>query len=297
MFNVLSVSRTTDLAEFSHLLWQRKIAHRIQEHGDQRLVLIADPKQAANTLVLFQDWQRGAVKPAADDNTSAADLFSTGEFTNGMLRAFLKAPFTLILILICIALAFLAPLDRPTDLTWDLLYPDFSYGTRTIVLERVLQNFSVTQFFHMLTPILLHGGLIHLAFNMMWLWELGSRIEKFQSTLTMIITVVVLGLISNTIQYLYGGGNNFGGMSGVVYGLFAYIWMWQLFDPRTGIALPGSLIIFMLLSLVIMTFLGLSMIANAAHMGGFLAGIVYGAATATISRVKRALPSTEPPRD
>jgi rhomboid protease GlpG len=149
----------------------------------------------------------------------------------------------------------------------------------------------------MLTPILLHGGLVHLAFNMMWLWELGSRIEKFQSTLMMITTVVVLGLISNTIQYLYGGGNNFGGMSGVVYGLFAYIWMWQLFDPRAGLGLPGSLIIFMLLSLAIMTALGLSAIANAAHMGGFLAGILYGAITATVSRIKRAIPVKETPRD
>ena len=297
MFNLLSVSRTTDLSEFSHLLWQRRIAHRLQEHGDQQLLLIADPKHAVSALQLFKDWQQGAVKPAADDNTSASDLFSTGEFTNGLLRAFLKAPFTLILALVCIALLFLAPLDRPTDLTWQLLYPDFSYGTRTIVLERVLQNFSVVQFFKMLSPILLHGGLIHLAFNMMWLWELGSRIEKFQSTLTMLMTVIVLGLISNTIQYLYGGGNNFGGMSGVVYGLFAYIWMWQLFDPRTEMGLPGSLIIFMLLSLVIMTMLGLSMIANAAHVGGFLAGILYGAITATIRRIKRALPSTEPPRD
>ena len=297
MFNVLSVSRTTDLAEFSRLLWQRKISHRIQEHGDQQLLLIADPKLAAPALALFQEWQRGAVKPAAQDTTSAGDLFNMSEFTNGMLRAFLKAPFTLVLILVCIALLFLAPLDRPSDLTWQLLYPDFSYGTRTIVLERVLQNFSVVQFFKMLSPILLHGGLIHLAFNMMWLWELGSRIEKSQSTLTMVITVVVLGLISNTIQYLYGGGNNFGGMSGVVYGLFAYIWMWQLFDPRAGLGLPGSLIIFMLLSLVIMTMLGLSMIANAAHLGGFLAGILYGAITATLSRIKRALPSTEPPRD
>lgn len=297
MFNVLSVSRTLDLSEFSQLLWQRKIAHRIQEQGDQQLLLIANPRQATDAVALFKDWQRGAVKPAADAQTTAADLFNVSEFNNGMLRAFFNAPFTLILILTCIALAFLAPLDGPTSFSWNLLYPDFSYGTRTIVLARVVDNFSVTQFFKMLTPILLHGGLLHLAFNMMWLWDLGHRIEKFQSTLTMIIAVIVLGLVSNTVQYLYGGGNNFVGMSGVVYGLFAYIWMWQLFDPRTGLALPGSLIVFMLVMLVIMTSLGLSMIANEAHLGGFLAGIIYGAITATISRLKRAMPSREPPRD
>jgi len=99
--------------------------------------------------------------------------------------------------------------------------------------------------------------------------------------------IMVLGLLSNTAQYIYGGGNNFGGMSGVVYGLFVYIWMWQLFDSKAMLSLPGSLIGFMLLSLVAMTLLQLDMIANEAHLGGFLAGVVYGAAVATISRVRR----------
>src|SRR5687768_10060317 len=141
MFNVLSVNRTTDLAEFSQLLWQRKIAHRLQEQGDQKFVLIADPKQAANVVTLFQDWQRGVVKPAADATISAGDLFNPGEVGNGLLRAFLKAPFTLSLIFTCIVLAFVAPLNGSNSLAFDLLYPDFSYGTRTIVLERVLESF------------------------------------------------------------------------------------------------------------------------------------------------------------
>jgi GlpG protein len=104
---------------------------------------------------------------------------------------------------------------------------------------------------------------------------------------------VVLGLFSNTIQFLYGGGNNFGGMSGVIYGLFSYMWMWQLFDPRRGLSLPTSLIIYMLASLALFTYLGLGMIANAAHMGGFLTGVVYGAATATWSRTRRAFTKIE----
>ena len=78
--------------------------------------------------------------------------------------------------------------------------------------------------------------------------------------------MVVIALFSNTIQYLWGGGNNFGGMSGVVYGLFAYIWMWQLFDPQKGLRLPMSLIFFMLGMLALFTWLELDMIANAAHL-------------------------------
>jgi GlpG protein len=297
MFRVISVSLVTDLSQFGQLLWQRKISHHITEHEGQQLLLVANPKQIDQALTLFQAWQRGEVLAVAEDHTNLTDFFNFNEFFAGLLRAFSQAPLTLIIIMVCIVLLFQAPLDNPTNLTRELLYPDFSYGTRTIMLESVWQNISVVQFFKMWSPIFLHGGLVHLAFNMMWLWELGSRIEKVQSSLVMALTIVVLALISNTIQFLYGGGNNFGGMSGVVYGLFAYIWMWQLFDPRKGLGLPASLIIFMLLSLVIMTALGLSMIANAAHLGGFLSGILFGAVTAASSRIVRAMPSKETSRD
>lgn len=297
MFKVLEVSADTDLSQFSRLLWQRRLSHRIQQVEGRQLLVMSTPQRVPEALALYQQWRRGEVVPDAQDRSGLGDLFHTGEFTGGLARAFLQRPLTLTLILVCCVLAYLAPLAAPTALTFDLLYPDFSYGTRSIVLERVWENFSVLQLFRMLTPILLHGGLIHLVFNMMWLWELGGRIETAQTSMSLGMAIVVLGLVSNTIQYIYGGGNNFGGMSGVVYGLFAYIWMWQLFDPGKGLGLPVSLIIFMLLSLVIMTALGLSMIANAAHVGGFLCGIVYGAVVATFSRVRRAGRNSGVPHD
>jgi GlpG protein len=297
MFKVLDVSSDVDLSQFSRLLWQRRLSHRIQQEEGRQLLVMTAPQQIPEVLGLYQQWQRGEIAPNPQDRSSLADMFQTGEISGGLLRAFLQRPLTLLLILVCGLLAYFAPLAAPTALTFDLLYPDFSYGTRTIILERVWENFSFTQLFRMLSPVLLHGGLLHLLFNMLWLWELGGRIESVQSSLTLGWVIVVLGLVSNTVQYIYDGGNNFGGMSGVVYGLFAYIWMWQLFDPGKGLGLPASLIIFMLLSLLIMTALGLSMIANAAHLGGFLCGILCGALVATMSRVLRAGQNSGGPRD
>lgn len=297
MYRVLEVSLDTDLGQFSRLLWQRKLSHRIQEVEGRQVLLMNSPPQIQEALQLYQQWQRGDVTPAPQDTSRLGDFVNAGEFSGGLVRGFVRAPLTLALIAVCCVLAVFAPLATPTALTFDLLYPDFSYGTRTIVLSQVLDNFGVSELLRMLTPILLHGGLVHLAFNMMWLWELGVRIERAQSSLALAGVVVVLGLLSNTVQYIYGGGINFGGMSGVVYGLFAYIWMWQLFDPRKGLALPGSLIWFMVISLGIMTILDLRMIANEAHLGGFMAGILYGAITATLSRILRATASPGIPRD
>lgn len=213
-------------------------------------------------------------------------------FTSGLLRGFAQSPLSFILIGVCCVLAFYAPLAAPTPLTRELMYPDFALGTRTLNVPRVLREFGFEELYRMVTPMLLHGGIFHLLFNMMWVWDLGPRIEKAQSTLVFALIVVGLALVSNTVQYIFGGPpgfptRNFGGMSGVVFGLFTYIWMWQLIDPRKGLALQSSLIWFMVISLVVMTWLDLPFIADEAHIGGFAAGMVYGIAAAGISRVRR----------
>jgi GlpG protein len=284
MINAFAVNEATDLGDFSRLLWQRRISHRIVRENGEQYVLVADRERVRETFTLFNQWQQGMVKPAEQDNSSIGGYFNGNNVAGQFKQALQRAPLSLLLIAVCIVLSFVAPLDAPTALTRDLLFPDFSYGTRIIILSRVLENFSLVQLLKMITPMLLHAGFLHLLFNMMWLWELGQRIEMRLSSLTLGSTIVVLALISNTVQYLYGGGNNFGGMSGVVYGMFSYIWMWQLIMPARGLNLPGSLILFMLASLVIFTWLNLSMIANAAHMGGFVAGLGYGALTAVVSR-------------
>jgi GlpG protein len=289
----LKVSSSVDLGEYGRLLWQHKISHQITQHENEHFVLVATGEEG-RAKQLFEQWQAGEVKPKAEDSSELSSYFKTDAVETEFFRALVHAPLTLSLIIACCLMLYLAPLVEANAWTYALMFPDFSYGTRMIVLSSVAQNFSISTFLKMISPILLHGGLVHLAFNMMWTWELGKRIERAQSSLSFGCTVVVIAIFSNTIQYLWGGGNNFGGMSGVVYGLFTYIWMWQLVDPKKGMNLPVSLIVFMLLSLAVMTYLGLSMIANAAHMGGFLTGIVYGVLTAALSRISRAAKTTSP---
>lgn len=293
MFKAIEVSKDEDLSQFSRLLWQRKLSHRIHTLENSQVVAVAKGESIPEVVDLFRRWRGGEISPSENYSSSVSSYFSSKDAIGKFLLGFIRAPLSLSLIVVCCVLAIFAPLNGFTDLTRLLLYPDFSFGTHTINLPRVLDSFSLLQFFKMISPMLLHAGLMHLAFNMLWLWEFGRRIEAAQPSWAMALLVIVLAVVSNTLQYIYGGGNNFGGMSGVVYGLFAYIWMWQLFDPAKKLNLPGSLVFFMLLSLAILTFMGLDFIADSAHVGGLLCGVVYGAVVATISRVQRSLKSKE----
>ena len=74
------------------------------------------------------------------------------------------------------------------------------------------------QVWRLVTPIFLHAGVLHLVFNMLWLYQLGGQIEAQESSGYFAVMVLVLAVICNTGQYVVSGPL-FIGMSGVVYGL------------------------------------------------------------------------------
>ena len=289
MFKALEVPTGENLTQFSRLLWQQSISHRIYHEDQIQIVAVAKPEDISIAFTLYGQWQAGDIEPAEEDSSVINRYLNPLKAVEQLMQALLRYPVTIALIILCCLMAVIAPLDTLSDTVRLFLYPDFAYGTRTINLGFVMSNLSLRQLLKMISPMILHAGVLHLAFNMLWLWEFGRRIETRQASWAMLILIIVLALISNTAQYLYGGSIYFGGMSGVVYGLFAYIWMWQLFDPAKGLGLPGNLVFFMLLALIILTTMGLEGIADTAHVAGLLCGVVYGAVVATISRIQRAV--------
>lgn len=137
------------------------------------------------------------------------------------------------------------------------------------------------EYWRLVTPIFLHFGLFHIAFNGLWLWELGRRIEPLTGSLQMTASVLLMAIASNLGQYLWSGPSLFGGMSGVVYGLLGYIWIRHKIAPRPILAIPKGLLVFMLfwLFLGMSGFIDLFMtggIANAAHAIGLVTGMLLG---------------------
>ena len=55
------------------------------------------------------------------------------------------------------------------------------------------------------TPVLLHGGILHLLFNMAWVWMFGRLIEQRLGSFKYLFLSIIVGVISNVAQYLMSG--------------------------------------------------------------------------------------------
>lgn len=141
------------------------------------------------------------------------------------------------------------------------------------------------QWWRVATPMFLHFSLIHLLFNMLWLWDLGRRISFLLGPIALLGLVLGSAILSNGAQAWVTSSPLFGGMSGVVYALLGFCWIWDKLNPKYHFRLPSGLIWFMLAWLalgysgLLDTLLGVS-IANTAHAGGLVCGIVAALLTA-----------------
>ncbi|MDH3653713.1 MAG: rhomboid family intramembrane serine protease [Myxococcales bacterium] len=126
------------------------------------------------------------------------------------------------------------------------------------------------------TPMFLHFGFMHILFNMWWLKDLGTAIERVFSARYLLSFVLVTAAVSHVLEYAMSGPTIFGGMSGVVYSLFAFIWIRGRLDPSFPYRMPQQLVTFMLIWLGLGFTGWVGPIANWVHTGGLLVGAVWG---------------------
>jgi GlpG protein len=110
---------------------------------------------------------------------------------------------------------------------------------------------------------------------MLWMRELGMAVELRRGRLRYALIVLTIAAISNTAQYLYDGPS-FGGMSGVVFGLFGYIWMRSRYDPLSGLYMPPNMVFFVMAYFFLCLMNVFGSIANMAHGAGLATGAVLG---------------------
>jgi len=140
------------------------------------------------------------------------------------------------------------------------------------------------EWWRLMTPMFIHFSLTHLVFNCLWIYVLGSKIEQIDGHITFINLVIFSSIISNLAQHFFGESALFGGLSGVIYGLFGYCMIIEIDTKQERYDLPPALYLFMLIWLIlgflgILNLFGFGNVANYAHLGGLISGIIFAMIT------------------
>ena len=129
----------------------------------------------------------------------------------------------------------------------------------------------------LLTPALFHVDLIHLLFNLYWLWVFGSQVEgEFGPGRTLGIYVLLAIGSATAEQAVFFGGV---GLSGVGYGLFGLLWVLSRTEPRFRDAIDRQtiqLLVGWFFLCIVLTVANVWKVANVAHGAGFVLGGLLG---------------------
>lgn len=195
-------------------------------------------------------------------------------------------PLTLTLIILCVFLGLVSEFSAPGAKNWlgnfvmkQLMFVDMNLYEQNGDAAASLKQGEI---WRILTPAFLHGGPIHLLFNMLSLASLGRITERLEGIGRYALIVLVVAIASHLLQGLtptkWYGSPNFVGISGVIMGLLGYLGMKTTLRPDLGFQLSPQAYIMAGLILV----LGFSgsmkefQMANLAHVGGLIAGVAIG---------------------
>ncbi|WP_105102213.1 rhomboid family intramembrane serine protease [Microbulbifer pacificus] len=136
------------------------------------------------------------------------------------------------------------------------------------------------EFWRLWTPAIVHFSLPHALFNSLGIWIVGRSLEARAGSGWFLLLVLLSAPVSNLAQYFWSPQNLFGGMSGVVYALIGAAFVIQRWQPEWR-DVPASLLwlaaIWLLVCMLgVVDYFIDGGIANAAHIGGFAAGLLLG---------------------
>ena len=168
--------------------------------------------------------------------------------------------------------------DQAAFEKWFDAHPELESRSRVAIFTAYwVDHLKRGQVWRLVTPIFVHLSILHLLFNMFWLRDLGGMIELQRGTRILLLIVFACAILPNIAQY-YRSGPSFGGMSGVVYGLFGYVWIKGRYQPYLGIGI-GQQSAMIMIAWLLLCMTGLvGPVANTAHVVGLLVGaaIAYG---------------------
>jgi membrane associated rhomboid family serine protease len=133
------------------------------------------------------------------------------------------------------------------------------------------------QLWRVFTSVLPHLDILHLAFNLYWLWILGTTVERVFGHLKTVLLILLLALGSGSIDFAFAQGGV--GLSGVGYGLFGLLYVLSHRDPRFTDSLNArtvNLFVGWFFICIFTTVTHVFSVANVAHGAGAVFGLLMG---------------------
>jgi len=132
------------------------------------------------------------------------------------------------------------------------------------------------EYWRLVTPIFLHGSIIHLGFNLYALNILGKRVERFFGTFRFLALFFIAGIMGNLFSFIFTNAPSLGS-STAIFGLLGAegIFIYQhrnLFGDQFKVALRQ--IIQVAVGNLVIGFM-IPGIDNMGHIGGLIGGILY----------------------
>lgn len=143
------------------------------------------------------------------------------------------------------------------------------------------------QYWRLITPMFLHGSILHLGFNLYALFILGRRIERFFGSFRFLMLFLIAGMTGNLFSFIFTPAPSLGS-STAIFGLLAAegVFIYQhrdLFGDRSKVALRQIVQV-----AVINLLIGLSPgIDNWGHMGGLVGGLMFAWFAGPIFKLER----------
>ena len=267
----------TDLTHITEFLRERNIQHQVYEETGMQVIAVSDPRMVEPVATFIDEVTQGKIKI---EKNSTSEVKQKNTMMPSIWEQIKAAPISLILILLSAVGALIIAIDDRLGVAHLFTFQDV-YGNKIVPFSQSLQRGEIWRF---LTPAFLHFGLLHVLFNSLWVWDLGRRLELLLGKRAYILFFIFTAGVSNFAQYLWMPDGLFGGMSGVVYALIGFIMVSHRLAPNRLTDVPRAIIGFMLVWLVLcMTgivdyFIG-GGVANAAHVGGLIAGCLFAVLT------------------
>ncbi|GAC26958.1 rhomboid family intramembrane serine protease GlpG [Brumicola pallidula] len=250
-------------------------------------IIVLNPNDVQEALKIAEDfvtnpnqakyqqaaWEVGKSIAGSKDSPQRVTAKSAG--VPVWLQDLKSTPFMSLVLAICLGVFLLSYLGAS-----NVIYQSLTIRS----IDELLQS---QQWWRLFTPAFLHFGAIHIIFNLIWWWLLGSQLERAFGSVSLAVIFAIAAISSNVAQLLVSGPN-FGGLSGVVYALFGYVWWIGLLRPQWGMGLPNNLVYFLLgwLALGYFDVLWVNM-ANEAHLFGLISGCLMALATHQLAGNRR----------